>query len=344
MGASQGVGAHAANGARRCLTVFLIVAGLLGQAAHAAPADRILLDQETRIKAVDDREIVYFVDRPSTPAPVPLLVVVDGSGCIGQKRPTIEELFRPDASNGFVYARLRVEKPGVRPEAEDLGQPCSEAFSRHYTIQNRVLDHLRVFQHLKAMAGWWNGEVLLWGWSDGGDIAAQIATYYPGVTRSVFGGMGGGLTMAEQFERILICPESLDAAKRTACREEIRGTFSRMEDYPTWKEHWSGQDNSWRAWSSRLRSRLGNTLVDLRSPFLIVHGALDHDSVPVESARKLVEQLTAAGSTNFTYWEVLGMGHHLGTVPRERAQALEQAMLEWLVEGGKTNPPPLPTP
>jgi len=225
-----------------------------------------------------------------------------------------------------------VEKPGVEPDAE-YGAACSEDFFRHYTIDQRVIDHLRVLQHLRARADWWNGELLVWGWSDGGDVASQLIAYYPDVTRAVLGAMGGGYTMAEHFENFWICtPDRYeDPVERQACIDDLRTQFAAMEDNPTWQETWSGPDNAWRVWPSRLRSRLVHLLADNTTPILIVHGEEDHDNTPVESARVLVEELEAAGNTAFEYWEIPRMQHGWGNLPETQQHALLDGMLDWLL-------------
>ena len=284
------------------------------------------------IPTVDERELVYYLDRPGDGTPVPLLIVVDGSGCVGQLRPGSRYHYRPGPDRPLPYARLMVEKPGVEADA-GRGAACSEDFLRHYTIDQRVIDHLRVLQHLRAGADWWNGELLVWGWSDGGDVATQLIAYYPDVTRAVLGAMGGGLTMAEHFEDFWICePGQFEsAAGRDACLADLRAQFTEMEDNPTWTQTWSGEANSWRVWPTRLRSRLTHLLQDNTTPVLIVHGAEDHDKTPVESARILVSELESAGNDAFEYWEIPAMRHGWRSLPVDQQTALETGMLDWLL-------------
>jgi pimeloyl-ACP methyl ester carboxylesterase len=104
-----------------------------------------------------------------------------------------------------------------------------------------------------------------------------------------------------------------------------------MTDNPTWTQTWSGSDNTWRVWATRLNSRLVNLLQDNTAPVLIVHGADDYDSTPVASARVLVESLEAAGNTHFEYWEIPCMGHGWSSLPAEQGSAVEAGMLDWLL-------------
>ena len=308
-----------------------VLAGLaITSSALATPPQRTIVTLDQTVSAIDERPIRYYIDRPSIDERVPLLVVVDGSGCVGQKRPSSWGSYAPKPDDAIPFARVMVEKPGVEPFSADHDAECSEDFLKHYTIQNRVLDHMRVLQHLSATAEWWNGQLLIWGWSDGGDVAAQIVIYHPGVERAVLGAMGGGLTMAEHFENFWACPAAT-TENRELCLEDLRNDFQKMEDNPTWKETWSGTDNSWRVWATRLRSRLSAPLSDNRTPILIVHGELDRDNTPVESARALVSDLTQAGNDHFNYWEIVGMGHGWNDLPPDRQVALHGAMLDWLL-------------
>ncbi|WP_417476043.1 alpha/beta hydrolase family protein [Maricaulis sp.] len=290
-----------------------------------------------QVNSVDEREIVFYVDRPAADGAMPLLVMVDGSGCVGQRRPAFESLYAPGADQEYRFARLRVEKPGV--DASASGEPCSETFLRHYSIDDRVTDHLRVLQHLSATADRWDGTLYIWGWSDGADIAAQIAIYRSDVDRMILGAVGGGLTFTELFEDYWACrADQMAEAAREQCVNGLRAQFTEIENNPTWQETWGGEDNSWRVWESRLRSRLIDPLSDHQSPFLIVHGSQDYDSVPVESARRLVEGLEANENNHFEYWEIACMEHVWRNMSEVDGASLETSMLNWLF--GDPDPAP----
>ncbi|ABC63042.1 alpha/beta hydrolase family protein [Erythrobacter litoralis] len=295
-------------------------------AAAAAP----VISTDHTVAAVDERVIHFYVDRPDVDGKVPLLVVIDGSGCLGQRRPSSWGDYAPTAGDPVPFARLMIEKPGVAADAADPQAQCSQAFHDYYTIQNRVLDHLRVLQHLQAKAPWWDGRILLWGWSDGGDIGAQMLVYRPDIERAVLGAMGGGLTMAEHFERFWACPPEM-ADKRAECLADLRADFAGILANPSGSLVWNGESHA--TWASRLRSRLSSPLADNRVPLLIVHGERDHENTPIESARALVGDLEASGNTTFEYWEIAGMGHGWDALPPLRQRALRDAMLEWLFAG-----------
>jgi len=119
--------------------------------------------------------------------------------------------------------------------------------------------------------------------------------------------MGGGTTMAEQFRDDFMCAETYfkNADDRDACITDLTKNFDQMTKNPTWNRSWSGQENSYRVWASRLYARQTNILKDTQQPILIVHGGLDQDSVPVSSARRLMTDLKENGNTNVFYWEIV---------------------------------------
>jgi dienelactone hydrolase len=307
--------------------VFLALTACANGSGAGAPP--FAETESVTIRTVYDQPLTYYVDRPSS-GRVPVLLVIDGSSCVGQLRPKSREFWRPPVPDIPVFARVMVEKAGVDPEA-DHGSACSDEFLKRYSIDARVSDHLRVLQHLRRHADWWNGELYVFGWSDGGDIGGRLLSAYPGVERAVLGGMGGGTTMREHFRDLWVCPEGTE--DRPACVEGLEKQFETMIDNPTWKRTWSGQDNSWRVWATRLDARLSILLADDRTPKLIVHGSEDFENTPVTSARRLVADLDEAGSTAHTYWEVPGMAHGWDDLPGDKADALERAMLDWLLNG-----------
>ena len=291
-------------------------------------------DQVKTIKTIDGNDLTFIFDRPLDDLKHPILLVVDGSGCLGWKHTGLNTLFQPSHDASHIYSKVFVEKRGVSPDANNP-KLCSEDFLRHYSIDQRVFDHLRVLQHLSKHAEWWNGELYIWGWSDGGDIAAQLTSYYPNVTKAVLGAMGGGYTMEEHFKNYWICAPNYfsgDGAEqeRTKCINELSERFEDMLDNPTWKKSWSGADNSWKVWSTRLFSRLTHLLKDNTTPVLIVHGAEDINSTPVDSARRLIKELQDAENEAFTYWEIPNMQHSMSSLPDDKNTLLEKAMLNWL--------------
>ena len=143
--------------------------------------------------------------------------------------------------------------------------------------------------------------------------------------------------MAEHFEDFWVCGEG-QTADRATCVAEIRAQFDEMTSNPTHTQVWSGHDNSFKAWESRLSTRLTPLFVGETRPVLMVHGEQDLSGAPVQSARRLVQDLQAAGQGMITYWEIDGMGHDIWSLPPEDALALEERILDWLLNASPSSP------
>jgi dipeptidyl aminopeptidase/acylaminoacyl peptidase len=122
-----------------------------------------------------------------------------------------------------------------------------------------------------------------------------------------------------------------NSAARVSCLTDLRRQFNEIRDNPTSKKTWSGPDNSYKVWATRLDALEYILIRDLTIPFLIVHGELDRVSTPVESARALVDQLKKHGVKDFTYWEIPGMKHSFSSLPPDRALSLGRATVNWLL-------------
>lgn len=314
------------------IRIVLIVACALMVMMTPAQAHSEVLE----VESVDGRTLEVFVDRPEGPTPVPALLVIDGSGCLGARRPGFIELMSPFQFKTRAFAKIVVGKTGVPPEKSRPGD-CSDAFMKSYSMHTRVLDHLRVLQALRQTKNWWNGELMIFGWSDGGEIAARVFAFTPDAKRLAFGGVGGGLTMRQHFEDLWVCPEG-QIPSRTDCLADLNATFDEIETNPTWTKTWSGESNSYQAWASRLNTRLTPLLKGETRPVLMIHGALDFDAAPVQSAQKLASELRTFGNMSFEYWQVDQMKHDIWSLDPETALALEKAAFNWLMEQPITLP------
>ncbi len=286
--------------------------------------------QETiLVERLDGSPVKLVIDRPEGRSDIPIILFIDGSGCVSVERERFQQYSQlPDGSEESI-AKVFVDKSGVTPA--DNGSDCSQTFIESDSIDQRVFDHLRAIQHLRKHAPWWNREILLFGWSDGGTIGASVAAYTPEVKRAVLGGTGGGIPMTAQFEDYVICtPDRTD--DRDTCIKELRAMYDEIRDNPSPTKTWFGEYNTYKAWATRLDAVEYNLIKDIDIPLLLVHGELDRDNVPVEAARELVRQLHESGNVGFEYWEVPGMEHGTRSLGEERGEAVRIAMLNWLLD------------
>ncbi|MEM1379634.1 MAG: alpha/beta hydrolase [Pseudomonadota bacterium] len=296
-----------------------------------AEASNFSVERSQHVAATTDgRLLTYHIERRADAAALPILIVIDGSGCVGALRSGFSQLMAPANNPELSYARLVVSKSGV-PDDQERGASCSDEYKQHYAMDKRVIDHMRVLQDIRSTLSWWDGRLLIFGWSDGGDIAAQLFAYTPDATRLAFGGVGGGFSMQTHFEDFWICPEG-STDDRAGCLSDLRSQFDEIFQNPTWTKSWSGEDNTYMAWESRLRTRLLPLFIQERRPVLMIHGQEDDDGAPVESARKLVKGVTSTEENQFQYWEVEGMGHGIWSLDPSEALLLETNILKWLLD------------
>jgi pimeloyl-ACP methyl ester carboxylesterase len=300
------------------------------QAAQANPVDgEAQAPQNVTVLDRENRPILYHIDKPASSAKMPILLVVDGSGCRGSLRKAFASLFKPGKEGFPDYAKVWVNKPGIDPESTDM-RGCSEEFRERYSIDTAVTDHLRVLQHLRGTAkDWWDGRLMIWGWSDGGDIAARLVAYYPDVERAFLGAQGGGLTMATHMEDYWQCPaDRVKPEQRESCLKQMREWFAEVRQKPL-SSLGNGESNF--LWRSRLFTDLGTLLAYDDTPIFIAHGALDRDNTPVQSARVLINRLNEAERANLTYCEIQVMKHGFDGNQREEKRAFDEASLAWLL-------------
>jgi len=284
-------------------------------------AEMIVIDR------LDGSPINLLIERPEHEVDVPIVLFIDGSGCESAKREGFQGFSRLPDAMAESAAKVFVDKSGVDSNVEGSG--CSQKFLDYYSIDQRVLDHLRAIQYLRRNAAWWNGEIYLVGWSDGAMIGVSVAAYTPEVTRAVFLALGGGIPMTREFEDFSICaPDRTET--REACIENLGEAFDDIRANPSPQKTWFGDANSHKAWATRLDAVAYHLIKDFRIPILIIHGEDDRDSVPVESARELIRMLTEEGGVDFEYWEIPDAGHNVGILNEGQSESVRIEMLNWL--------------
>lgn len=310
---------------RRTLVSYLRFS--IGLISLSFPA--IIAAETLAVDRLDGSSINVFVERPEHATEVPIVLFIDGSGCQSAKREGFQDFSSLPESIANSIAKVFVDKRGVNP-SDEAGK-CTQEFLNYYTIDQRILDHLRVIQNLRTHARWWNREIYLVGWSDGGSIGVGVASYTPEVKRAVFLGTGGGIPMAEQFEDYILCARDRTDTRET-CIENLADVFDDIRANPSPQKSWMGEMNTYNAWASRLDMVEFNLIKDLRIPLLIVHGENDRDSVPIQSARELIRRLDEVGSVDYEYWEIPGAGHNIGIYTVGQSEAVRVAIMNWLFE------------
>jgi len=273
---------------------------------HAPPPARTL-------ERTDGSSIHYYLDPPTGAARRPVLIMLQGSGCESVARNARIGWMAPRLAPRHVLIRL--EKYGVAPGAD--GENCSDAFWRGNTLQQRVLDLVQLVAGLRRER-WWNGELVLFGGSEGGAVAAMAAPLVPEVRAVVIWSSGIGLPVGEMIRGVL--PPQM--------QEEAPRIFQEARDNPTGGRQWGGASYRW--WADAVDLVPARSLIQTRAPVLLVHGGRDQ-SAPVASARATDALMRAAGRSNFTYREYPDYDHFMvdSTSVDRRTEVIAE-IAEWL--------------
>jgi pimeloyl-ACP methyl ester carboxylesterase len=289
----------------RRLSAHLCIGGLLSivplAVGWAAPADHVLQRE-------DASSIHWTLDRQGGEARQGILLLAQGSGCLAAtENPNIAQAKRLLGD----FAVVTVEKYGVEPHARpaDPFNGCSDAFYAHHTVSQRVADYQRVLAELKGQP-WWNGQLVLFGGSEGGATVALLAPRVDAEAVVIFSSAPGH-SFAEEF-KMSVPPE---------VAQQASAEFKKIEADPMSAKVWGG--NSYRWWADILRQDMAGRLLSTRSPILLVQGERDSHA-PVAIARQIRDEFERSGHGKLTYWEFSGYDH--GMQDAEGVSHLDEVM------------------
>lgn len=261
--------------------------------AAPAPAAAPVPATAATLARADGSEIVYYVERRAARGRQPLLIMLQGSGCdsvtLNDRIRWMARLLAPG------HALLTIEKYGVATGAD--GNDCPVDFWRGNTLTQRVLDAAHVVAALRRQ-GWWNGELVIFGGSEGGAVAALAAPLIPETRAVVIWSSGIGLPIGQMI-RAALPPAMIAEADRV---------FAEARANPAAGRHWSGAGYRW--WADAIDQLPARGLVQTPAPVLMIHGTRD-ESAPVASARAARDLAAAAGKADFTYREYAGYDHFM---------------------------------
>lgn len=267
-----------------------LIAGLIASLGLTANA----LGQLPDLVRPDSTKIVYRIEgiEPGR-APQGLILLAQGSGC---NPVTVENRFELSETLAPGFARLTIEKYGVDPALELAEGECSEDFYARDTIDQRVLDAARVISALRG-SDWWNGDLVLFGGSEGGAVVSMLTPIVPETDAVVVFSSGLGFTVEEGVLQAVPPP----------VRPMAEASFSAARQTGRIDERFSGHSHHW--WANALDKRPSNALTGTVVPILVVQGTIDRSAV-VESAREGVARLEASGAC-VTYDEREGLDHFM---------------------------------
>ncbi len=262
-----------------------LLLALVATGAVAAPEHHTL-------QRPDGSTIDWYLDRQAPSARQGILVLAQGSGCgsvAGNRNIEAARSLRP----GFTV--LTVEKYGVAPGAVQKDpDDCSPAFWANHTVSQRVKDYRAVIDAVKAEP-WWNGQLVLFGGSEGGAVV-QILAAEADANAAVIFSSATGIPFRDAFVQVLPPPVAAEA----------RAQLDAARRNPLGAERWGG--NSYRWWADIADRPLWEDALKAHGGLLVVQGARDRSN-PVSSARAFRDAFEARKRANLTYWEYADYDH-----------------------------------
>ncbi len=268
---------------------------LLTAALAAAPAS-VAAGQLSR---ADGSEIIYHLDQRGK-GRQGLLLALQGSGC----EPVVERAWLKSDPPVLAPGRavVAIEKYGVRAGQSSANaiEGCSPEYWRKNTLQQRVLDALQVLAQLRSEK-WWNRELIIYGGSEGGAIAAMLAPLVPETKAAIIVSSGIGVPVAELIRSAVPPPVAA----------QIPIMLAEAKAAPTGDKIFGGQSYHW--WAEAAEVTPAKALLQSDAAVLLVHGTDDRNA-PVATARATRDMFAEAGKRNLTYYEYQGYDHAMKDV------------------------------
>lgn len=271
------------------IRVTLVIAGIV---CFVTPLQADTLDR------ADRSSITFHLLNRTLEGQQGLILMLQGSGC----DPVIDRewLHSEPAILAPGRAVLAIEKYGVVTSnvvAGDIVEGCPRDYWRGSTLQQRVLDAMQVLAHLRK-EDWWNGELTIYGGSEGGAIAAMLAPLAPETQSVIIISSGIGLSVSDLISKAV--PPQIAA--------RIPEILAEAEANPTPDKRFGGASYKW--WADAADIVPAKLLLQTDVPILLIHGTRDQFA-PLSAARAAQKMLVEAGKTNFLYREFDGYDHFM---------------------------------
>ncbi|HOY78262.1 MAG TPA: alpha/beta hydrolase [Hyphomonadaceae bacterium] len=239
----------------------------------------------------------WRLDRRGAGGKQGVIVMLQGTGCDAAwpRMSRYANAMAPDMAVAYIET-YGVTSTFQRPAGAVEGDRafCPEDYWKHHTVSQRVADVRQVIAELSRQP-WFNGNLVVFGGSEGGAVAAQTAGEEPVIDTVVIMSTGLGLP-ASKF-----IAESMPPGMRPMVVE----TFERIRATPTSDAIFLG--NSYRWWADTFDRVYANDLIKFDGPVLLVYGSKDPSGTDAPRATRDLFQ--KSGRTNLTYVEKVGWDH-----------------------------------
>ncbi|MDB5424581.1 MAG: hypothetical protein JWQ29_1997, partial [Phenylobacterium sp.] len=244
------------------------------------------------VERPDGSTVSWYLVRQAAGPRQGILVLAQGSGCASV---TTNQNIAAAKRLLADFAVVTVDKYGVAPGADPRSpEDCSKSFYAHHTVSQRVEDYRAVITRAEALP-WWNGQLVLFGGSEGGAVVQILASQVKADAAVIYSA-ATGMLFRDAFIQVL--PPEMAA--------EVPSTLEAVRRNPTSAKVWGG--NSYRWWADIMDRPLWEDALKARAPLLAVQGRRDASN-PVSSARAFRDAFAAQKRCNLTYWEYPDYDH-----------------------------------
>ena len=245
---------------KRMTNLFLTLTGIFGLTqAFATDIYPFFLQRQ------DGTVLEGYFSPPST-SETPIVFAIQGSSCesiLGWHKSL------SDQADALGLGVITLEKQGISRGGNDL-----LAYSQTSCLQNRLEDYVVCLENAQLICPGWEGKLIFWGESEGGMLAANLASQTPQTAAVLLFGTDGGMKPKEEVNYF---PQSYLE------EQTDRGYLEASVVMP---------------------------LSEQSLPVYLVHGVEDNQ-IPIEGVDLIAEAL--AKTNSLTYLRLEGYGHALVT-------------------------------
>jgi pimeloyl-ACP methyl ester carboxylesterase len=279
---------------------------------------------------LDGTKISYYLAPNAGGGKQPILLILHGSDCNSiANHPRIRRFERVATDAVALY----IDKYGITTELpwseSDDRTDCPDVYLQRNTLNQRVLDILRVVAELRQSAPWWDGQLFIVGGSEGAIVAESVAPLVPETQSLIIFGFGGRWFENDVLHSVQVsltadgeAPE-VQAGHLETVRDLLAGA---LRDRDPAKNFW-GYSHAY--WASMLEFDQLEALRRVGVPVLALQGSEDED-VDVTGAREMIGELRSQGSS-ITFLEYEGLNHGFrDSENRSRLDGVIDDMAKWL--------------
>jgi hypothetical protein len=245
----------------------------------------------------------------------PIIFAIQGSSCDSALKWHMDLC---DQANAFGFGLIAIEKQGISKNGINLME-----YHETNCLQKRLEDYVLCLENMDLIIPEWEGKTVFWGESEGGMLAANLASQVPQTAAVLLFATGGGMKPRDEIKWAL--RHRLE--KHGALQDEIDQYMIFLDDQmdamildPATDKQFFGNTYKW--WTSLLTADEALTPLNGHSlPICLVHGVED-SQIPILSADIAAEALKDANA--FTYLRLDGYGHDLDTAN------VQTAACQWL--------------